>query len=174
MPILLPFLLSLFSTPVLLYRYTIGASLAFYLLAAIGIAYTGKRTVILIIAFLIIVLSYINLEKYYGSVNKYQWRETISFIENNASSGDCIAVSPIFEIESANYYKKRDDVHYLKMSDDLLFMADIGNKNLWLVLADHARTEREALEDAMRQRYKLVDQKKYKLLNLYKYRKNNA
>ena len=171
MPILLPFLLSLFSTPVLLYRYTIGASLAFYLLAAIGIAYTGKRTVILIIAFLIIVLSYINLEKYYGSVNKYQWRETISFIENNASSGDCIAVSPIFEIESANYYKKRDDVHYLKMSDDLLFMADIGNKNLWAI---NPPFEYLFSEDAMRQRYKLVDQKKYKLLNLYKYRKNNS
>lgn len=173
-PILLPFLLSLFSTPVLLYRYTIGASLAFYLLAAIGIVQSGRRTLILILILLIIVLSSINLEKYYGSVNKYQWRETISFIEDNATSGDYIAVSPVFEIETANYYRQRDDIHYLKMSDDLLFIADIGNKNLWLVLADHARTEREALEDAMRQRYKLVDQQKYKSLNLYKYRKNKS
>lgn len=173
-PILLPFLLSLFSTPILLYRYIIGASLAFYLLAAIGIVLTGKRTLILTSILLIIVFSYLNLEKYYGSVDKYQWRETISFIEDNASSGDYIAVYPRFEIESANYYKKRDDVHYLAMSDELIIVADIGNKNLWLVLADHAQTQKQAFEKVMNERYKLVDQKKYKSLNLYKYHKKRA
>lgn len=173
-PILLPFLLSLFSTPILLYRYLIAASLAFYLLAAIGMVLNGKRTLIFISVFLIIVLSSLNLEKYYGSVDKYQWRETISFVEDNASSGDYIAVFPRFEIESANYYKKRDNVHYLAMSDELIIVSDIGNKNLWFILADHAFTRRKAFEKVMNERYKLVDQKKYKSLNLYKYRKNNS
>ena len=76
-PIFLPFLLSLFSTPVLLYRYTIGASLAFYLLAALGVVATGKRALMLVIVCVILVLSYLNLNKYYESVDKYQWREAV-------------------------------------------------------------------------------------------------
>ena len=76
-PIFLPFLLSLFSTPVLLYRYTIGASLAFYLLADLGVVATGKRALMLVIVCVILVLSYLNLNKYYESVDKYQWRETV-------------------------------------------------------------------------------------------------
>jgi len=125
----------------------------------------------LLIVCVILVLSYLNLEKYYGSVDKYQWRETISFIEDNAAVGDYIAVYPRFEIDSANYYKKRDDVHYLAMSDELIIVSDIGNKSLWLVLADHAQTRKKAFEKVMNKRYELVDQKKYKLLNLYEYRK---
>lgn len=170
-PILLPFLLSLISTPVLLYRYTIGASLAFYLLIALGITMTGKRVIILIMVLVIAVLSYLNLEKYYGSVNKYQWRETISFIEDNAAVGDYVAVYPLFEIDSAQYYKDREDLHYLTLTDDLFLVSDIGRKNLWLVMADHSRVKKEAIEDDMSRRYELEDEKKFKSLNLYKYRK---
>lgn len=173
-PILLPFILSQFSTPVLLYRYTIGASLAFYLLAAIGICITGKRAVMIIISLLILALSYVNLEEYYNTVDKYQWRETISYIEDNASSGDYVTVYPIFVIEPANYYKDRDDLHYYPLNDELISITDIGNKNLWLVIADHARTKKRVLEDAMKQKYDLLDQKKYKSLNLYKYQKKQV
>ncbi|GJM16418.1 MAG: hypothetical protein DHS20C13_17450 [Thermodesulfobacteriota bacterium] len=128
----------------------------------------------IIMSFLILALSYVNLEEYYNMVDKYQWRETISYIEDNASIGDYVAVYPIFEIESARYYKDRDDLHYYSLNDELISITDIGNKNLWLVLADHARTKRKAIEDAMLQRYDLVDQKKYKLLNLYKYQKKKV
>lgn len=173
-PIILPFLLSLFSTPVLLYRYTIGASLAFYLLVALGVTITGKRILILVSVGLILVLSYINLEKYYDTVDKYQWRETISYIEDNASLGDYVGVSPVFDIESAYYYKEREDLNYNPINDRFLLSADIGNKNLWVVLANHARTKKELFEKAMSEKYEVLDQKKYKSLNLYKYRKKKS
>jgi len=173
-PIVLPYLVSLISTPILLYRYTIGCSLAFYLLAARGIDYIAIRKIILLIAALILVLSYFRIETYHKSVNKYQWRETIGFIEDNASVGDYVAVYPIFEIESAHYYKKRDDMHLYSLTNEFLLQADIGNKNLWVVLASHRNTEKGRIEQVLKRRYNFLSQKKYKSLNIYKYEKKGS
>lgn len=172
-PIILPYLLSLFSTPVLLDRYTIGASIAFYLLAALGIVATRIRPLILIVVCVILVLSYFNLEKYYESVQKYQWRQTMGYIDENASVGDYVAVYPIFELDTAYYYKSRDDMHYYPMNEEFA-MADIGNKNLWLVLAKHARTQIELFEKVMGEKYDLLQEKEFKSIKLYKYRKKKA
>lgn len=173
-PILLPYLISLISTPVLLFRYTIAASMAFYLLAARGIEMTGKKLIMLVSVLIILVLSSFSLHTYYNNVDKYQWREAVGYIEEKASTGDYIAVFPLFEIESANYYKKRDDIFLYKLDEEFLLVSDIGNKNLWFVLADHARTDREAFEETLEKKYELLDQKKYKSLNLYQYRKKKA
>jgi hypothetical protein len=173
-PIVLPYLVSLVSTPILLYRYTIGGSMAFYLLAARGIDNTGNRKVILLIAALVLVFSFFNLEKYHSSVKKYQWRETIAYIEDNAGYGDYVAVNPEFEIESVNYYRERKDLNLYSLTDEFLLRTDIGDKNLWVVLAAHGGTKKKDLEEALGQRYDLLSQKKYKSLNLYRYGKKRA
>ena len=46
--------------------------------------------------------------------------------------------------------------------------------NQGFLLADHARTDREAFEDALGNKYELLDQKKYKSLNLYQYKKKRV
>ena len=173
-PIVLPYLVSLVSTPILLYRYTIGGSLAFYLLAAKGIDNTGYKKVMFLMAALVLIFSSFNLEKYYSSVNKFQWRETIGYIEDNSGYGDYVVVYPVFEIESAFYYKERKDLNVYSLTDEFLLQADIGNKNLWVVLAAHAGTKKEFLEQVLGQRYDLLSQKKYKSLNLYQYRKKGS
>lgn len=173
-PIILPYLLSLFSTPILLYRYTIGGSLAFYLLAARGIDNTGNRKVMFLIAGLVLIFSYFNLEKYYNSVDKYQWRETINYIEDNAGNGDYIVVYPQFEIESAYYYLKRKDLHVYALNDKFLLSTDIGKKNLWVVLGAYARTNKDDIEQGLGLTYDLLLEKKFKSLYLYQYRKKGS
>ncbi|MCH7518411.1 MAG: glycosyltransferase family 39 protein [Candidatus Dadabacteria bacterium] len=173
-PIILPYLLSLFSTPILLYRYTIGGSLAFYLLAARGIDNTGNRKVMFLIAGLVLIFSYFNLEKYYNSVDKHQWRETINYIEDNAENGDHIVVYPQFEIKSAYYYWKRKDLNVYALNDEFLLSTDIGKKNFWFVLGVHANTKKDDIEQVLGQRYDLLLQKKFKSLYLYQYRKKGS
>lgn len=173
-PLFLPYLISLISTPVLLFRYTIGASLAFYILSARGIEASGRKSIMILLAVAILISSYFNLKPYYDSVDKFQWRESMSYIEENASPGDYITVFPKFEIESANYYKNRDDVYLYSMNEEFILITDIGNKDLWFVLANHARTDREAFEQTLGEKYQLLGEKEFKSLNLYHYRKRQA
>jgi len=135
---------------------------------------TGRKVIMLASVLIILILSSLNLQAYYNNIDKYQWREAIEYTEESASTGDYIAVFPLFEIETANYYKKRDDIFLYKMDEEFLLISDIGNKNLWFVLADHARTDREAFEETLGKKYELLDQKKYKSLNLYQYRKKRV
>ncbi len=46
--------------------------------------------------------------------------------------------------------------------------------NQGFLLADHARTDREAFEEALAKKYELLDHKKYKSLNLYQDRKKRG
>ena len=88
-PILVPFLISLVSSPILVFRYTIGASLAFYLLASNGIGNLNNRWLILAAAGLIVLFSYFNISAYYKTVGKHQWREVMSYIESQCAIRRC-------------------------------------------------------------------------------------
>jgi hypothetical protein len=127
-----------------------------------------------LIAGLVLIFSYFNLEKYYNSVDKYQWREAINYIEDNAGNGDYIVVYSQFEIESAYYYWKRKDLHVYALNDEFLLSTDIGEKNLWVVLGAHARTNKDDIEQGLGLTYDLLLEKKFKSLYLYQYRKRGS
>ena len=84
MPIILPFIISLVSTPILHTRYIIGSSLALYLLVAKGIYNTNNKILIVVIPVIIVAFSLWPLRMYYVDVHKHQWREVVAYIENNA------------------------------------------------------------------------------------------
>ena len=79
-----------------------------------------------------------------------------------------------FEIKSVNYYGERKDLNLYSLTDEFHLRTDIGNKNLWVVLAAHGGTKKKDIEEALGQRYDLLSQKKYKSLNLYQYRKKGS
>jgi len=55
--------------------------------------------------------------------------------------------------------------------DNFLYSADIGNKNLWVVLSQHGPSNLDRIENILMNKYRLIDSKQFKKLNLYKFQK---
>ena len=147
-PILVPYFISLVSSPILIFRYTIGASLAFYLLVSIGVGRMKNRWFIAAAVGIILVLSGFNIRGYYKSVYKHQWRELMTYIETNAGPGDIIVVSPIYESVTAEYYHKRKDLKIIPLGNKFPSFEHLGRRNIWFIFhADPSNraTAREGL-----------------------------
>ncbi len=161
-PVLIPFLISFVFTPILVFRYTIGASLAFYLLVSKGIGNLNNKWLILAAAGLIVILSCVKIGAYYKVVGKHQWREVMSYIESKALPGDVIIVSPIYERITARYYKKRNDIQLLPLEKKFPVFKDLGNGNIWFVF--HAHPDSRANSRAgLGGRYDITEKHYYKL-----------
>lgn len=171
-PVVVPFLISLVSSPILIFRYTIGASLAFYLLASHGIGNLNNRRLILAAAGLIIIFSYFNISAYYKTVGKHQWRELMSYIESNARSGDVIVVSPNYERITAEYYNKRHDLKIIPLAKTFPSLEGMGDGNVWFVF--HAHPESRANSRAgLGGRYAITE-KSYNKLDLFQLREKSS
>ncbi len=107
---LIPFIISRLSAPIYIARYTIAASVAFYLLAAKGITNINHKYTKLAVIGIIVVLSMANLQGYYTSITKRQAREATAVIDANFRSGDVILVAPRWETRTFDYYNNRTDV----------------------------------------------------------------
>lgn len=172
--VLIPYAISQFSSPILLYRYTIAAAPAFYILASRGIASLQSGRLVIPAACIIFLLSVPGLRGYYSEIEKYQWREVISDIQKEAGQGDYIVVYPRFEIEPAAYYLKRDDLKLGFLSGDFMSYTGIGDKNVWLVLSTHRGIEKNVIRLGLAGRYKFLSAKSYKGLDLYRLRENTV
>ncbi|MEQ9618048.1 MAG: glycosyltransferase family 39 protein [Deltaproteobacteria bacterium] len=166
-PVMVPYIISLASSPVLIFRYTICASLAFYLLASKGISNTDNKWLIVFISAVIVVLSMVSIEKYYSGVDKHQWREVMSDIETNAGYGDVIVVYPHYEKQPAYYYSKRKDLKIIPMKDKFPSFNRLGDRNIWFVVHAHP-VNRRLLKSGLRGRYDFVSEKYYNRLDLFR------
>ena len=103
-PIILPFIISQISTPIYVTRYTIGASLAFFILVASGITKISNKVVKSSVILLVIILSLFNAEKYYNAVKKIEWRNITSLVDSRAMNGDLILFNSGFIQGPFDYY----------------------------------------------------------------------
>ncbi|MEW6145487.1 MAG: glycosyltransferase family 39 protein [Thermodesulfobacteriota bacterium] len=136
-PVLVPYLISLVSSPILIFRYTIGASLALYLLASNGIGKMQNRWLITAAAGLILIFSFANVNTYFSTVRKHQWRELMTFVESNAGPADIIVVSPVYEMVTAEYYHNRKDLTIVPLGNKFPVFENLGRKNIWFVFHEH-------------------------------------
>lgn len=120
----IPFLISRFATPIYYYKYTIAASVAFYLLVAKGISNINYRPTKLALISIIILLSVVNLPYTYYEITKPQAREAVSFIDANAERGDLVLISPDWEQVTFEYYNDRTDVAVKGIYVDAILAAD--------------------------------------------------
>lgn len=91
-------------------RYVLIALIPFYILVSKGLMNTSStvRTIILTV---IIALSLNNLTNYYSTPKKYQWKEVVSFIEEQATSQDLIVFNAArCRKYNFDYYSKRNDL----------------------------------------------------------------
>jgi hypothetical protein len=102
-----PFVISYFLTQIFVVRYAIGASAAFYLLAAGGLSNINRRYVKAVVIALIVILStvslhqYLNVDTFYIKPNA---QESFSVISKNAQSGDAVIAFPGYNKFISDYY----------------------------------------------------------------------
>lgn len=89
-PLLFPAIISIIFRPVYQTRYTIPASLAFFLLAAYGISFF-KKPVALFVTISYIVVSSIVMAGFYVKIEKHPWRSFITYLAPQIKPNDIIA-----------------------------------------------------------------------------------
>jgi len=105
-PILVPFILSQFITPIYNARNTLGAAFGFYIL--MGKSLTAIKYIIIttLLFFVMLIASAQKLNTYYSVPDKEQWREAVEYVDRYAQPGDMISIiAPAYE-----YYNKRYDL----------------------------------------------------------------
>ena len=111
-PLLLPFIISLFSASIFMARITIGSLPAFFLLITVGLFTLKKPAFIKLVKTIMVVLSLANIIIYYHETNKERWREAVQFVESNAWPGDLVILHEEYCLVNAfNYYAQREDLH---------------------------------------------------------------
>jgi mannosyltransferase len=120
-PLALPLVISAVSTPIFVNRYGIAATPALLLLAARGVWAAGamlgrssparSKAIASAIALLLVALSGGVLWRYFGDVDKDQWREAVGYVNREAEPGDLVVVAPDYVERSAfAHYNAREDL----------------------------------------------------------------
>lgn len=169
-PIILPFIISQISAPIYVTKYTIGASLAFFILVASGITKISHKIVKSSIVLLIIILSVFNVNKYYSSVKKIEWRNITSFVDSKAIDGDLILFNSGFIQGPFDYYSDRSDLIkeplYLKKNrkdpENLRELNPIlGKQNRFWLILDSMKDPQGIITKNLSMTYNLVYHKDY-------------
>jgi uncharacterized membrane protein len=145
-PIILPFLVSKFSSPIFLPKYSIPALPAFMILAARGFSVVRFHQLRMLAIVFILCFSLIALRNYYGTIRKDQWRDAVSRLEERAEASDIILLNPPSSVSAFNYYSKRTDLIKIPFPDYKWdFKAETvaqylkpvveGRERIWLVLS---------------------------------------
>lgn len=167
--VFVPFVISNVSSPILIYRYTIAAAPAFYILTARGIGGLRANVAIALVVALIAVLSFPGLKRYYVETEKYDWRSAMKYIQEEAGSGDLVLTYPSFEVEPAAYYMRRGDLKPEKFTQEI-FSGDFEDNDIWLVVSRHRGLEKNVVKIKMASRFDYVSEKEYMGLHVYRFR----
>jgi len=156
-PIVLSFCISQFSTPIYYTRYTIGASLAYYLLSAIGIQKIKSKNLRIVIIAVIMCFFVRDLRDYYIYDMKNQWREAAEYVDAHADPGDLLIFNEAGQSDIFGYYTHRSDVTIKGFDLDTRVITEQtsqpaqkigdldavvqGYRRVWLLLAESNDTE---------------------------------
>lgn len=166
LPILIPLLISHISTPILHSRYIIGSSLAFFLLVGKGITSLNNKKLNVIIPLVILLLSIWPLRMYYVEAHKYQWRETVLYLEQSAAENDSVYIYPDFDTLAAEYYSKRSDLSFIPLDSES--MGELPER-FWVVFGVFSKIDEQSAKEDMLGGYDLKPVKSFSRLNLYLY-----
>lgn len=145
-PVVLPFAVSQFGSPIFLPKYTIAALPAFIILAARGLLSLRFHQLRLLVGLLLLYFSLIALKNYFGAVRKDMWREAVARFEQLAKPNDLVLFSQQSGQFPFDYYLRRDDLKEKPFPDyhrelkvenvaELLKTAVEGHDRVWLVLS---------------------------------------
>lgn len=181
-PIILPFIISKVSGPIYRDKYTIAASLAFYILVAAGIRNIDYKYIKLAIIAIIIVFSLVSVRRYYTTINKQQWREVANYIDSNAKHGDLLLFNGFFTQTPFDYYSKRTDLnkrgfpkgwkdaHVDEENIKELGPTVEGNNRVWVILC-YSGDSQGLIKKTLGESYNLSYDNKYFEIEVYLFEK---
>jgi hypothetical protein len=160
-PVILPFIISQFLSPIFLVKYTIEASSAFILLAAYGFAkikISGIKYSLLIV---IGILSFLTIRNDWTVSTKERWKEAIGYLDSTARSSDLIVFNAGVCNYLYDYYSKRKDIKLLSFEPSadqlnrdslkvLLYPYISKYNRIWLVVS-HTRDYRGEISKTMKE-----------------------
>ena len=139
-PILLPYIVSQFSSPIFLPKYTIAALPAFSILAARGLLSLRFHQLRMVLVLLFVGFSLVVLKNYYGSAKKDLWREAVASFQTLVKPNDLVLFNDQSgEIPFEYYYRGNDLIE--KPFPDYNSKLDADNLagQLKGAIKDHAR-----------------------------------
>jgi len=145
-PVILPFLVSEFMSPIFLPKYTIPASAAFIILASRGLLNVRFHQLRMLLVLLLICFSLIDLKGYYAAIKKDTWRDAVLKFEKLAKTNDLVLFNQQSGQTPFDYYLKRNDLVEKPFPDynaelktdnigELLKPAVEGHDRVWLVIS---------------------------------------
>jgi mannosyltransferase len=171
-PIAVPFALSRISAPIYYTRYTIAASLAFYILAARGLERIGNSAVRFLALMLILAASLTSVRDYYVEPAKREWREAANYLDRIAKPGDLLLFNDGGESSLFAYYSRRSDLSVQgfdletrlvtersrpgdPVGIDRLELTVRGHSRVWLLLAN-SNDQDGLITKRLSERYRLA------------------
>ncbi len=163
---LLPFAISQVSRPIYISRVTIAGSLAFFLLAAIGVANIQGKYLKLAAVALVLLFGGANVREHYQTTTKIQWREITRYVEANAGELDLLVFFPSSYRIAFDYYSRRSNLQRVKLPKaEQLLTAINGKEKVWLFSYGDFDEGAADLPG-----YDLLEKKEYLALRLYRFR----
>lgn len=109
-PIVVPIVLSRFVSPFFITRYTIGGSIAFYILVAAGITSLPARWARVGAVVLAAALGLAGAWRYHQADNKEAWRDVAAYVDESADAGDLLLFSASYTVNPFDYYSTRPEL----------------------------------------------------------------
>ena len=163
-PIVVPFIVSHLYRPMLVDRYTIAASPAFYLLVTQGIAgfkgfvYGERRYAQALLVVLVATLSVVSITGYFGAVTKQPWREVAGYLDTHGRAGDLVLLYG-GALPFDHYSENTDvDIEAFVASKNAGMRKKVstmvaGRDRVWLVIFWETRRARKVLPHELRRLY---------------------
>jgi hypothetical protein len=160
-PVVLPFIISQFLSPIFLVKYTIEASSAFILLASYGFAKIKTSGIKYSLLIVIGILSFLTIRNDWTVSTKERWKEAIGYLDSSARSSDLIVFNAGVCSYLYDYYSKRKDIKLLSFEPSadqlnrdslkvLLYPYISKYNRIWLVVS-HTRDYRGEISKTMKE-----------------------
>ncbi|MGE5679901.1 MAG: glycosyltransferase family 39 protein [Bacillota bacterium] len=160
-PILLPFTISQFLSPIFLMKYTIAASVAFILLASGGYREIHIPAFRYTIIILVAAFSLLNFKNDWSVPTKERWKEAINFLDQSADQKDLIAFNAGVSRYLYDYYSNRSNIPTLSLEpgEDQLNRDSLKSllspylskyEKIWLVVS-HSRDYKHEIVNTMKE-----------------------
>ncbi len=177
----IPFVISRFSTPIYLDKYTIAASVALYLLVAAGVSNVNWSYAKVGIVLVIGIMCVANVQTYYTVTTKPQAREAVNTVVQNANSGDVAVVWPSYHTSVFSYYNTRADLAVSpltgKSAASIINETRLkigGHDRAWLIVARYEAGSKQAyaaILEGLNESYDLSFSKHYSGYDVYLFEK---
>lgn len=177
----LPLLISIFSTPIFIIRYSILSSTAFLILIALSLTFLtevmfrkkDKILFVVVVALVIIFQSFYSYTDYfkiiYGKHKKEEWRETVKYLKQNSTGGGTILLNAGYiQYPFSYYYSGSDNVEMVNTIDDMVDFTNLLPMNLSLILSHNQYTDpKKKVEKYLLNHYNIVHETNYNYIKIY-------